>query len=86
MVSMNRRLVLLSALIASIVGAVGFSPVFAQAGAKSITVRLQDFGPTPIAMPVMLGRADGLFDRAGVNLQVLAPIVNAAAFFQEFAG
>lgn len=82
MVLMNRRLVVLGAVLASMAGATGSTAVLAQAGAKPMTVRLQDFGPTPIAMPVMLGRADGLFEKAGVNLQVLAPIFNAGAIFQ----
>lgn len=83
MISRNRRLVTIYSLLAG-AGAIGLPTAGrGQAGGtpKPLTMKIQDFGPVVVCMPYMLARVNGLFDQAGLALQINPPIFNAAATY-----
>lgn len=55
--------------------------VMAQGAQKPIPVRIQDFGTNPLTTPYNFARAEGLFEKAGLNMNYLPSIYNAGGIF-----
>jgi NitT/TauT family transport system substrate-binding protein len=77
----NERRLILQGMIAAAMSASVPGMARAQAGAKPITVKFQDFGTNPLTTPYNYIRSEGLFEKNGINAVFNPSIYNAGGIW-----